>query len=405
MPESLGLLTRPRRGRFWLAALAALPTCVLACQSKPLDDTTSSAAGSAGLGGANANLGGASDSDAGMPAGDASGAGGAGGQAETLSILERVEISSDASAEHFQRADADVDFGQQPVTRAVLRVTLASPCFPFAGWAEPGVPAQQRWPALCDAFDRTVSVTMDEADPPSETAPAVELLRAITPFGGPLQVETDVTDVVNGLPGVHRVGIRIDTWSDADGLVSGSNGQWIASLDLELWRGAAPRRVLAVVPLVLAAQTEADAAPLTFEVPDGVGSAHIEYRVTGHGGAFGLGCSGPAEEFCRRTHELSLDGEPLQELVPWRDDCATLCTITQNDSGYGPASYCAENPCGDPRSVRAPRANWCPGSMTPPFVIEAPALAVAGPHELLRRIPELAKGGLWTVSATYFAFE
>ncbi len=400
MPESLGLLTSRWCAPFWLAAvLAALSICVAACDSKPLE--APAAAGAAG-----ANLGGGSESEAGATAApDAGGASGAAGEAATLSILDRVEISSDASAEHFQHADAEVDFGQEPVTRAVLRVTLASPCFPFAGWADPGVPAMQRWPALCDAFDRTVSVTMDEADPPSATTPAVELLRAITPFGGPLEVETDVTDIVNGLPGVHRVGIRIDTWSDADGLVSGSNGQWIASLDLALWRGVAPRRVLSVVPLVLTAQTEAEAAPLTFEVPDGVGSARLEYRATGHGGAFGLGCSGPAEEFCRRTHELSLDGEPLPELTPWRDDCAELCTLTPNDSGYGPTSYCAENPCGDPRSVRAPRANWCPGSMTPPFAIEAPALTAAGAHELTRRIPELAKGGLWTVSATYFAFE
>jgi hypothetical protein len=214
-----------------------------------------------------------------------------------------------------------------------------------------------------------------------------------------------VTDVVNGLPGVHSVNLRIDTWSDADGLVSGSNGQWIASAEVSLWHGSAPRRVLAVTPLVLTTQTEADATPLTYDVPEGVGSARLEYRATGHGGALDLGCAGPAEEFCRRTHELSLDGEPLPELVPWRDDCADFCTLTQNDSSYGPTSYCAENPCGDPRSVRAPRANWCPGSMTQPFLFEAPALQVAGQHELLRRIPGLAKGGVWTISATYFAFE
>jgi len=214
-----------------------------------------------------------------------------------------------------------------------------------------------------------------------------------------------VTDVVNGLPGKHQLGLRIDTSRDADGLVSGTQGEWIASVDLMLQHGPAPRHVLAVVPLVLAAQTEVDAPAVQFDVPEGAGSARLEYRATGHGAAFAPGCLGPAEEFCRRTHELLLDGELLTELSPWRDDCAELCTLTGNGSGYGPTSYCAENPCGDPASVRAPRANWCPGSMTPPFAIEDARLLTAGPHEFSRSIQQLAAGGTWVVSATYFAFE
>jgi len=331
--------------------------------------------------------------------------GGAGDLPLRSGVLQRVHISSDESAEHFQRANAEVDFGRDEVAQAWISVTLESPCFPFEGWAEPGVPSGQRWPELCDAFDRTVSLSLDEPAPGAGGAPGVELLRAVTPFGGPLHVEADVTDVVNGLPGKHQLGLRIDTWSDADGLVSGTKGEWIASVDLTVQHGAAPHRVLAVVPLVLAAQTEVDAPAAQFEVPEGAGSARLEYLVTGHGGAFAPGCLGPAEEFCRRTHELRLDGELVSALSPWRADCAELCTLTSNGSGYGPSSYCAENPCGDPASVRAPRANWCPGSMTAPFVIEDSRLLAAGGHEFSRSIPQLAAGGTWLVSATYFAFE
>ena len=334
--------------------------------------------------------------------------GGAGGEAPgepiRLPVLSSVHISSSQDAQHFQRATAEIDFGREPVARATLRITLMSPCFPFEGWAEPGVPDGQRWPALCDAFDRTLSVVLDEAEPESSAAPGVELLRAITPFGGPLQVEADVTDVLNGLPGVHQLSVHIDTWSDAEGLVSGSSGEWLASAELLMWPGAPPRHVLAVVPLVLAAQTEAEATPVSFEAPEGVGSARLEYRVTGHGAVFSPGCLGPAEEFCQRAHELRLDGELLQELSPWRD-CSEMCTLTANDSGYGPTSYCKQNPCADPSSARAPRANWCPGSLTAPFVLEAPALEMPGEHELTRSIHELAPGGTWLVSATYFAFE
>ena len=390
MPESLGFVI------FRWARAAAVALVLAACQSKPLDSGADVATGGVGP---------TSDPNGAGQAEDAGGLGGAPtNDAVRLSVLTRAHISSDESDQHFQHALADVDFGQEPVARATLRVTLESPCFPFAAWADLGVPAGQNWPAACDAFDRTLSVTLDEAEPASAAAPGLELLRAITPFGGPLQVESDVTDVVNGLPGVHRLGLRIDTWSDADGLVSGSQGEWIASAELLLWPGTPPRRVLAVVPLVLGAQTEVDAEPLTFEVPEGAASARIDYLVTGHGGAFSPGCLGPAEEFCQRTHELYLDGELLQELSPWRD-CSDNCTLTSNDSGYGPTQYCAQNPCADPNSARASRANWCPGNQTNPFVLDASALRVPGKHELTRTIHELAKGGTWTVSATYFAFE
>jgi hypothetical protein len=376
-----------------------------ACQSKPLDTSaeptgseggqpSSSAQGGADLAGDGATSAGNGGAAAGDPL----------GEPLRVQILTSVHISSSESAEHFQRALADVDFGQELVARASLRVTLESPCFPFARWADAGVPDGQNWPASCDAFDRTLSVTLDESAPASADAPGLELLRAITPFGGPLEVEADVTDVVNGLPGQHQLGLRIDTWSDADGLVSGSNGEWLASAELLLWPGTPPRRVLAVLPLALGAQTEVEAEAVTFEVPAGTGSAHIEYLVTGHGGAFAPGCLGPAEEFCQRTHELRLDGDLLPELRPWRD-CSDRCTLTRNDSGYGPSQYCAENPCADPNSARAPRANWCPGSATAPFVLQAAALTTAGEHELTRSILGLAPGGSWYVSATYFAFE
>jgi hypothetical protein len=38
------------------------------------------------------------------------------------------------------------------------------------------------------------------------------------------------TDLVNGLPGTHQLRLTIDTFSDAEGIVSGSAGEWIGSL-------------------------------------------------------------------------------------------------------------------------------------------------------------------------------
>lgn len=322
---------------------------------------------------------------------------------QTLRVLDAATISSNPDDENFQQVSGQVDFGEVPVSSAVLRIELDSPCFPFSRWLEQGVPEGQRWPARCDAFDRGLSVTLDD-EGAERSEPAIELVRAVTPFGGPFELEVDITDVVNGLPGPHRMRLGIDTWSDAEGLVSGSAGEWIGSIEVVLTPGEPPRRVLAVTPLVLGLQTTVEAEPIELVVPDDVGSARIDYRVTGHGGVGDPQCLGPAEEFCRRRHELRLDGELLAELSPWRSDCDLLCTVVENDVAAGPASYCSENPCGDPRSVRASRANWCPGSATPPFALSSPLLTTAGSHELTRTVEGLREGGQWHVSATYFAF-
>ena len=116
------------------------------------------------------------------------------------------------------------------------------------------------------------------------------------------------------------------------------------------------------------------------------------------------GCIGPAEEFCKRTHDILIDGTKVQTIQPWRTDCATLCTITHYGPVNGGFDYCQENPCGAISSVKAPRANWCPGSMTDPNMWETPELGTPGQHTFQWTISTVASGGLWAVSATYFAY-
>ena len=85
-----------------------------------------------------------------------------------------------------------------------------------------------------------------------------------------------------------------------------------------------------------------------------------------------------------------------------RSDCAELCTLTENTAELGPTQYCAENPCGAVDSVRASRANWCPGSMTGPLLIEEPALAQPGQHTVDRRIPELHEYNVLPLTTDHF---
>jgi hypothetical protein len=321
--------------------------------------------------------------------------------------FDNARITSLGGMPNFQQAVADVDFGGGPFAEVKLVVDLKSTCYPFENWTTP--PAGQRWPADCDAFDRNFEFTLDDPPPPVDGgalgAPAIEVLRAITPFGGPLHVEADLTDVANGRPGAHKLKAFIATWSDGAGQVSGSAGGWNVSAHLEVTPGEAPRRVLAVIPLYNASQTVAAGDAIGFDVPAGVTSGRIEYRTTGHGGgANGVGCIGPAEEFCRRMHTATLDGAELAKVEPWRTDCQNLCTITHQGAAGSGFDYCKENPCGAIQSVRAPRANWCPGSMTPPFTWQAPALGMVGHHTLKLDVSTILPGGSWRSSAVYFGY-
>jgi hypothetical protein len=404
--------------RLWL--LAAPFALALSCASHPIEKPAGSSGGSSTTGGSSAADTGGSSGESGSntggssgggsnTGGSSSGTGGSGGAPIThpgALLFDAVHISSDAEAEHFQRATTEVDFGDQPVARATLFVELESPCFPFDKWTRASIPAGHNWPEKCDAFDRGFELALDEPAAGSDGPPGLELGRAITPFGGPLSMQFDVTDAVNGLAGKHQFSVKIGTWPDPEGKVSGAKGEWIVSAWLERELGTPPRRVLAVIPLAYGSELTASTQPIAFEAPSGAGSARIDYRVTGHGGAKASAhCIGPAEEFCRRQHSLYVDQELVDEFEPWRTDCSTLCTIEHYESSLLNIDYCAQNPCGATSSVRASRANWCPGSVTDTHAVEAAALAAPGPHEFSWNIDQVVDGGSWLLSATYYAFE
>lgn len=394
-------MSKPRYGWFVFGSLLASSCASEALERSPGANGSSSTTG--GVAGASGEQSGGSNAS-----GQSSG--GSGGEAITHPgelLFDAVHISSDAEAEHFQQATVPVDFGSQPVARATLFVELESPCFPFDKWTRESIPAGHDWPEKCDAFDRSFELSLDDSEAESAGRPALELGRAITPFGGPLSLEFDVTDLVNGASGEHELSVKIGTWPDPAGLVSGAKGEWIVSAWLDRELGTPPRRVLSVIPLAYGSESSTSVAPIAFEVPEGASSGRIDYRVTGHGGATaGANCIGPAEEFCRRTHTLFVDDEVVDEFAPWRSNCASLCTVEHYESSLIPGiDYCVENPCGAIASVRASRANWCPGSLVGSYALDTVALATPGPHEFSWAIDQVAAGGSWLLSATYYAFE
>src|SRR5579859_7452328 len=175
----------------------------------------------------------------------------------TLQAFDAVRIHSHSDEPDFQKATAMVDFHDGPFVSATLIVDLTSTCYPFQNWTP--VPMGQNWPADCDAFDRNFEFALDDK---------LELMRAITPFGGPEHQEIDITDVANGLGGMHTLSVTIPTYSDAAGMVSGSDGGWNVSAQLVMTPGAAPRKVVAVVPLFYLSQVKASPAPVAqLDVP------------------------------------------------------------------------------------------------------------------------------------------
>ena len=322
-------------------------------------------------------------------------------------LFDHARIVSDSKQPNFQKVDVDVaPLAHGPFADVKLVLDLESTCFPFAQWATNPPPSGENWPADCDAFDRNFETWL--IDPAAaKDSPSMELVRAITPFGGPEHIEEDVTDVFNVLARegkTRTLEIRIATWPDGTGKVTGSNGGWTISAHLEVTPGAPPRNVLSVTS-VLNQDYDSKTAlgDLPFTLPAGTTSAKIEYRTTGHGGADGsaTGCAQPADEFCKRKHHVLLDGATLQDLSPWRSDCRKLCTLAHDTRVK---DYCAENPCGAIASVKASRANWCPGNETPPFTWTPDTLTAPGDHTLQVAIDSVADGGTWRVSATVYAY-
>ena len=331
----------------------------------------------------------------------------------TTTAFDKARIDSNGGLPTFQKARGTIDFGTAPIAKATLVIDLGTTCFPFESWRTNPPPAGETFPADCDAFDRNFEISLD--DPPGPlSGPATgrgplafELARLITPFGGPLHAEVDVTDLANALHGAHTLQAYIATWPDREGKVSGSDGGWTVSAKVDIEPGTPPRQVLSAQSIVNGSVGPKDSAHVVdvpFTLPEGTTRTRVEHRVTGHGqGPVATGCVGPAEEFCQRTHFLQVDGEDVDAPVPWIASCASHCTLAHYGLAATGFDYCTESPTGNIASVRAPRANWCPGTLTEPLAYDVPLKAGAHTfgYGVKQTIPE---GGSWRVSTTIFAY-
>lgn len=122
-----------------------------------------------------------------------------------------------------------------------------------------------------------------------------------------------------------------------------------------------------------------------FELKEPVKNAVLRYTTTGHGGW------GNGDEFVPKENTVLLDGAVVLKIVPWREDCGSYRL-------YNPAS--GNFPTGLSSSDLS-RSNWCPGTVTNPYIISLGNLP-AGQHTIQVKIPQGKPEGTsfsaWNVS-------
>lgn len=98
---------------------------------------------------------------------------------------------------------------------------------------------------------------------------------------------------------------------------------------------------------------ETDTLSIDVEIPDSLENLQLLYTTTGHGGWEN------GDEFVPKLNQIFLDNNEVFHLTPWRTDCGTY-RLLNPASGNFPDGLSSSD---------LSRSNWCPGSLTPPFII------------------------------------
>lgn len=122
-----------------------------------------------------------------------------------------------------------------------------------------------------------------------------------------------------------------------------------------------------------------------FELKEDLKDAKLRYITTGHGGW------SRGDEFVQKKNTIYLNGKLIFDLIPWREDCGSYRL-------YNPVSGNFTNGLS---SSDLSRSNWCPATVTNPYIIELGDLS-AGKHSIQIKIPQGATEGnsfsSWNVS-------
>lgn len=96
-----------------------------------------------------------------------------------------------------------------------------------------------------------------------------------------------------------------------------------------------------------------DTLKATVAIPDNIKNKKMLFTSTGHGGW------GGGDEFNQKLNEIYVDGKLVYSVIPWRTDCATYRLSNPASGNFGNGQSSSD----------FSRSNWCPGTLTPPYII------------------------------------
>ncbi len=213
----------------------------------------------------------------------------------------------------------------------------------------------------------------------------VELMRFMTPYGGAVSHEVDVTRYAPLLQGHCVFEVFVDTWTSPGWKVDVALVYSFADrLDaLPAWS----RGLMFPTGGLKAERPETTA---TVIVPAGLGRIELTLLSSGH-------CSDGrgADEFITKDNVVLIDGAEVLRWRPWRDDCDELRHLNPYckrwSNGYWSSDF--------------ERSGWCPGDVVRPMVIDVTGWLPPGEHEVTWRVENIRPEdeekhhGYWTVSA------
>jgi hypothetical protein len=234
----------------------------------------------------------------------------------------------------------------------------------------------------CDRYDRWGYIGVANGAGMNETD--TEIARFATPFGGTVDWTTDVTALSPLLTGHKRLMVQIDTWVGPN---RPPGAGWVVDAKLTFTPGTPDRVPIQVIPLWdvtkfdVGDPAQPPAIPARMvAIPAEADAVEIRSFITGHGQGNLQNCG----EFCPKMHTYTVGGMNFQKRI-WRDDCASFCTLATTPAGQ---QYCRESPTGQVASVRAPRANWCPGALVNVWSFDVTAAAKPGTMVNVAYAPE-----------------